>query len=1014
MQRFAVNAESARQRTALPEAVDGGDEERSRTRRDRRSPLFADQQPDAQPTSRALARARERPDLGHAGDRGEDARSRHRDAVLQRGAADPRHRAGRQAATADDRQRAGARPPPRPRQRPFVGQRPSRLHARGRPPSVLGDGHRAERSTAAAGRGPRHPPAAHLLRRPSREVAAAGSLWTRAAPRSTSPPPDAEHAAEYHYDGTAGIALSSWIRRAMFALKLRSKDLLISDEITPDSRIVLHRDVRDRLTTLAPFIHWDAHPAPLAANGRIVFVVEGYTTSDELSVRRARRPRSGAPVNYARASVRATVDAFSGQVRPVPDRRVRPDRTCMGRGVSDALPPPGGDARAASRSASISGRPLRGAGDRLRTVPHHPTGRVREQFRCLVAADEPLRLGRRRRGHPVRRGRRGQPPASHAARLQVRASARTDGDRGSSSRPTTARAADRTSSRPSTVGSTSAAGARLAARILPPDRITLGPAQISRLVFSTPRVSNLLGLTNLELRDLDKSSIDTVSLGKPHLVFLPRGIVQIQSLYKGANGPGVSRIIGATAFLNGRAGVGSDIEDAVRQALHEPPRVNGPASRANGPSSDAGRAPLPRDERAARSHDDHVVRRSPGRRTRARSGLGRPFAGYRPLPADARVRVNGRGPGRKHGRRQHGVPRAEPAADHPPDERPDAGRRRPTRQVLVRRRGTRSTRWPRSPPGAARSRAAIASATAPASSSGPRRRRGRPCFASARAAGRGRPPTTRRGSTVARGPRRGRSHRDAPADAGWSRRSGARPRSPSRSPDLVWPSLGSPATAETVASGDSARPTGSVALRLDADSARRLSAHHRRAGERRNDDADGDPPDRGARAMTTTPRPVASTAWRRHLLTAAACAAVGILAHLASPFLPVQLATVGLGIGLVGASFLLAWAADAGEAVFSGGLVLAVIALVTVLPEFIIETRFAYLAGDGARHGQPDRRDAAAPDRRDRPAARGRVHRSPERPSGCVVPARGDPSAGARDPADHVDLRDPGRRAAGS
>ena len=52
--------------------------------------------------------------------------------------------------------------------------------------------------------------------------------------------------------------------------------------------------------------------------------------------------------------------------------------------------------------------------------------------------------------------------------------------------------------------------------------------------------------------------------------------------------------------------------------------------------------------------------------------------------------------------------------------------------------------------------------------------------------------------------------------------------------------------------------------------------------------------------------------------------------------------TVGLGIGLVAAAFLLAWAADAGEAVFSGGLLLAAIALAAVLPEFIIEIRFAY------------------------------------------------------------------------
>jgi cation:H+ antiporter len=95
--------------------------------------------------------------------------------------------------------------------------------------------------------------------------------------------------------------------------------------------------------------------------------------------------------------------------------------------------------------------------------------------------------------------------------------------------------------------------------------------------------------------------------------------------------------------------------------------------------------------------------------------------------------------------------------------------------------------------------------------------------------------------------------------------------------------------------------------------------------------------------MTTGPRrAIEGTRWTRHLLAAGACALVGVLVHLMGPRLPVQLDTVGLGIGVVGAAFLLAWAADAGEAVFSGGPVLAVIALVAVLPEFVIETRFAY------------------------------------------------------------------------
>ena len=95
-----------------------------------------------------------------------------------------------------------------------------------------------------------------------------------------------------------------------------------------------------------------------------------------------------------------------------------------------------------------------------------------------------------------------------------------------------------------------------------------------------------------------------------------------------------------------------------------------------------------------------------------------------------------------------------------------------------------------------------------------------------------------------------------------------------------------------------------------------------------------------------TARSLARSSTRRGGVTcaiAAGCAVVGVVVHLASPVLPVQLAMVGLGIGLIGAAFMLAWAADAGEAVFSGGLVLAVIALLTVLPEFIIEIRFAYI-----------------------------------------------------------------------
>src|SRR3954468_5822317 len=93
----------------------------------------------------------------------------------------------------------------------------------------------------------------------------------------------------------------------------------------------------------------------------------------------------------------------------------------------------------------------------------------------------------------------------------------------------------------------------------------------------------------------------------------------------------------------------------------------------------------------------------------------------------------------------------------------------------------------------------------------------------------------------------------------------------------------------------------------------------------------------------TTSDTAATTAWRRQVATAAACALVGLVVHAVGPLLPVPLTAIGLGVGVLGASFMLAWAADAGEAVFSGGLVLAAVALVGVLPEFIIEVHFAFV-----------------------------------------------------------------------
>src|SRR4051812_11734274 len=93
--------------------------------------------------------------------------------------------------------------------------------------------------------------------------------------------------------------------------------------------------------------------------------------------------------------------------------------------------------------------------------------------------------------------------------------------------------------------------------------------------------------------------------------------------------------------------------------------------------------------------------------------------------------------------------------------------------------------------------------------------------------------------------------------------------------------------------------------------------------------------------MATQPPPHRRD-WRQPVAVAAACAVLGLLARVAASTLPAPIAMVGLGVGLVGASLLLSWAADAAEVELSGGLVLAGITLVTVLPELIVEVHFAY------------------------------------------------------------------------
>ena len=92
----------------------------------------------------------------------------------------------------------------------------------------------------------------------------------------------------------------------------------MSGQVTPQSRILYLRDIRERVQTAAPFLKWDADPYPVVLNGRIVWVLDGYTTTNRYpysqSISPTVPPGSGLDTdfNYVRNSVKATVDAYDG------------------------------------------------------------------------------------------------------------------------------------------------------------------------------------------------------------------------------------------------------------------------------------------------------------------------------------------------------------------------------------------------------------------------------------------------------------------------------------------------------------------------------------------------------------------------------------------------------------------------------------------------------------------------------------------------------------------------------
>jgi len=135
----------------------------------------------------------------------------------------------------------------------------------------------------------------------------------------------------YTYTGTGGVPVGSLINKIVFALKYQEQKILLSNLINKDSKILFERNPRDRVAKVAPWLTLDGDPYPALVNEKIVWIIDGYTTSagypyarkttlsnataDALTANSASVAAQGnQTVNYIRNSVKATVDAYNGTV----------------------------------------------------------------------------------------------------------------------------------------------------------------------------------------------------------------------------------------------------------------------------------------------------------------------------------------------------------------------------------------------------------------------------------------------------------------------------------------------------------------------------------------------------------------------------------------------------------------------------------------------------------------------------------------------------------------------------
>ncbi|MBQ1959154.1 MAG: UPF0182 family protein, partial [Firmicutes bacterium] len=125
--------------------------------------------------------------------------------------------------------------------------------------------------------------------------------------------PDGDSNKYTYYEGDAGIRLN-FLNKVLFAIREGSMKLFTSSNIDGDSRIIINRNVMDRVRMIMPSLSYEDDPYMVTVDGKLYWMIDAYTSSSYYPYSEPYGEKNGVTVNYIRNSVKVVVDAYNGDV----------------------------------------------------------------------------------------------------------------------------------------------------------------------------------------------------------------------------------------------------------------------------------------------------------------------------------------------------------------------------------------------------------------------------------------------------------------------------------------------------------------------------------------------------------------------------------------------------------------------------------------------------------------------------------------------------------------------------